>query len=98
MTNDLISAADAVVDERGFIRLLQLMALDRQDEEQKELAAPSPPYAAGANGWENGSVTAFLDAAAAWAEATQHTSNLKAGPSDIWRRAAKIIVAGAFYE
>lgn len=98
MINGLISTANAVIDERSFVRLLQLMALDRQHEEQKELAAPGPPYAAGARGWENGDVAAFLNAAAAWAEDTQHTSNLDAGPSDIWRRAAKIIVAGAFYE
>ncbi|MGY4303674.1 hypothetical protein ACVIJ6_000917 [Bradyrhizobium sp. USDA 4369] len=31
MINDLISAADAVVDEQGFIRLLQLMARDMME-------------------------------------------------------------------
>jgi hypothetical protein len=98
VVDDLVSAAQAVADERAFIRLLQMMALDRQDEQQKELASPSPPYSAGANGWENGSIEAFLDAAAAWAEATSRTTHLGAGPSDAWRRAAMIVVAGAFYE
>jgi hypothetical protein len=74
------------------------MALDRQDEQQKELAAPSSPYAAGANGRENWSIEAILEAAAAWAEATQHSSDVEAGVPEIWRRAAMIIVAGAFYE
>ncbi|MGX1163844.1 hypothetical protein AB7M16_000110 [Bradyrhizobium sp. USDA 372] len=98
MIQDLMSIADAVSDEQGFIRLLRKMAFDRGDEQQKELAGPSSPYGPGANGWENGSIEAFLEAAAAWAEATQDTSGLEAKAPDIWRRAAKIIVAGAFYE
>jgi hypothetical protein len=98
VVHDLIAAAEEVADERAFIRLLQMMALDRQDEQEKEAARASPPYSAGANGWENGSIEAFLGAAAAWAEATPHSSDVEAGAPEIWRRAAKIIVAGAFYE
>jgi hypothetical protein len=98
VVRDLISAAEAVADERAFIRLLQMMALDRQDEQQKELATPSSSYSTGATGWENGSIEAFLEAAAAWAEATSQTTNLGVGASDAWRRAAMIVVAGAFYE
>src|SRR5450755_4558618 len=96
VVRDLISAAEVVADERAFIQLLQMMALDRQDEQQKELARPSSPYSAGANGWENCSIGAFLGAAAAWAEATSRTANLGAEASDAWRRAAMIVVAGAF--
>jgi hypothetical protein len=67
VVRDLISAAEAVADERAFIHLLQMMALDREDEQQKELAIPSSPHSAGANGWENRSIETFLEAAAAWA-------------------------------
>jgi hypothetical protein len=95
---DLMAAAEAVSDERAFIRLLQAMALDRRDEERREFVAPSSPYAAGANGWENDSIKAFLEAAAAWAEDTPQATPLVAGASDIWRRAAMIIAAGASYE
>jgi hypothetical protein len=98
VVHDLIAAAEVVADERAFIRLLQSMVLDRQDEQQKELARPSSPYSAGANGWENWSIEAFLEAAAAWAEATSRTTNLGGEASDAWCRAAMIIVAGAFYE
>ena len=97
VVRDLISAAEVVADERAFIQLLQMMALDREDE-QKELARSSSPHSAGTNGWENGSIEAFLEAAAAWAEATSRTTNLGAEASDAWRRAAMIVVAGAFYE
>jgi hypothetical protein len=98
VVHDLISAAQAVTDERAFIRLLQMMAVDRQDEQQMELAKRSAPYSAGANGWDNCSIEAFLEAAAAWGEATSRTTNLGAEASDAWRRAAMIVVAGAFYE
>jgi hypothetical protein len=98
VVHDLMSLADAVSDEQCFIRLLQKMALDREDEQQKELAAPSSPYGPGAKGWQNGSIEAFLEAAAAWAEATQDTSSVEPKANDIWRRAAQIVVAGAFYE
>ena len=98
MVRDLMSLADAVSSEQSFIRLLQEMAVDRADEQEKELAALSSPYRPGANGWENSSIEAFLEAAAAWARATQDTSSLEATAPNIWRRAAQIIVAGAFYE
>jgi hypothetical protein len=95
---DLISAAEKVTDELAFLRLLRCMATDWEDERQKELAAARPPYSAGANGWENGTIGAFLEAAAAWAEASSRTANVGSDVSDAWRRAAEIMVAGAFYE
>lgn len=98
VVHDLIAAAEVVADERAFVRLLQMMALDRQEEQQRELARPSSPYSAGANSWENCSIEAFLEAAAAWAEATSRTTDLGEEASDAWRRAAMIIVAGSFYE
>ncbi len=98
MVRDLISAAEVVTDERAFIHLLQMMALDREDEQQKELARQNLPHSAGANGWENCSIETFLEAAAAWAQATSRTTKLGAEASDAWRRAAMIVAAGAFYE
>ena len=98
MVHDLMAAAEEVADERAFIRLLQLMALDWEDGRQKELVKPSAPYSAGVNGWESGSIGQFLESAAAWAEATSPSANSGPKVSDAWRRAAMILVAGAFYE
>jgi hypothetical protein len=95
---DLFSEAEKVADELAFLQLLRRMAIDWEDQRQKELATPRPPYSAGANGWENGSIGQFLEAAAAWAEATSQTASVGSEVSDVWRRAAMIIVAGAFYE
>jgi hypothetical protein len=98
VVHDLISAAEVVADERLSFDSCKMMALDRPDEQQKELARPSSSYSAGSNDWESCSIEAFLEAAAAWAEATSRTTNLGAEASDAWRRAAMIVVAGAFYE
>jgi hypothetical protein len=98
MAHDLIAAAKSVANEQAFVRLLQLMALDWKDQPQQELVKPSSPYSAGANGWENRSIGKFLESAAAWAEDTSSTAYSMSDRSDAWRRAAMIIVAGAFYE
>ncbi len=98
VVHDLIAAAEKVDDERAFIQLLQTMALDWEDQREKELVNPSSPYSAGANGWESGSIGQFLESAAAWAEDTLPTADSRPDVSDVWRRAAMIVVAGAFYE
>lgn len=98
MVHDLIAAAERVADERTFIRFLQLMALDWEDQRQKELVKPSPPYSPGANGWENDSIGHFLESAAAWVEDTSSTADSGSDVSNVWRRAANIMLAGAFYE
>ena len=98
MVHDLIAAAERVADEQAFIRLLQLMARDWEDQRQKELVMPSSPYSAGENGWESGSIGQFLESAATWAEAAPPAANSAPDVSDAWRRAAMILVAGAFYE
>jgi hypothetical protein len=98
MTVDRFAESEKVADGLAFLRLLRRMAMDWEDQRQKELATPSSPYSAGANGWESGSIGQFLEAAAAWAEDASHTANIGLQVSDAWRRAAMTIVAGAFYE
>ena len=96
--HDLMAAAEKVADEKAFIQLLHLMRDSWMDERDKELIKPSEPYSAGANGWENGSIGDFLDASAAWAEAISPEDSDGSSVSETWRRAARILVAGAFYE
>jgi len=62
----LLDALNAVHDEATFVRFLQMLGNDCEDQTQKELAKPSPAYSLGANGWENGMIGAFLESAAAW--------------------------------
>jgi len=55
--------ADIVTDEESFLTLLQALARDRADEVGNGAIRPSPPTSAGANGWENGMIEAYLDRA-----------------------------------
>jgi len=44
-----------------------------------------------ANGWENGTIEAFLDAAAAWATASKNGLEFYRKPDNPWKRCADII-------
>ena len=98
MSANLQELADAVVDERTFVRFIAALAEDWEDECRKEAEHPSSPYGPGANGWENGTIGAFLESASAWADASKQDSQFYAVPSNPWRRAAHILLAGKFYE
>ena len=94
MANTLQQKLDDVCDENTFIAFVSALSADRADEVKKEKMKPSSPYGAGANGWQNGSIEAFLDAAAAWAEFKK-----KQNPAENpWKRCAEILYAGKFYE
>ena len=95
--SDLNRLADEVYDEPSFVAFLASLASDWDDSERKEAMKPSSPYGATANGWENGSIGSFLDAASAWAGASSHHPNHEV-PENPWRRAAQILHAGKFYE
>lgn len=92
--NDLAAAVD---DETSFVAFMNALMADWEDERRKERKHPSSPHGPGANGWENGSIGAFLEAASAWAQSTagRDDSGINKNP---WRRAAQILHAGKFYE
>jgi len=96
--DDLHSLADAVTDERSFIAFLKALSDDRADEVAKDKVSPSSPYGPGANGWENGSIEAFLERAAAWAEDTFDRPQDFPRPTNPWTLCAKILVMGKYYE
>jgi hypothetical protein len=98
MSDDLHSFAQTVTDEAGFIRFLAALAADRADECTKEAANPSSPYGPGANGWENGTIDSFLEAASAWAEASIDGLPHYEKPINPWTRCAAILLMGKHYE
>ncbi len=61
---DLKALADQVVDEATLREFMIALADDWDDEREKEKVSPSSPYGPGANGWENGTISAFLERAA----------------------------------
>src|SRR6266550_1996321 len=98
MPSNLQSKLDAVCDEETLVAFVTALAADRDDEIAKEKASPSSPYGPGANGWENGTIEAFLDAAAAWATASKDGLYGYQKPENPWKRCADIIHMGKIYE
>ena len=99
MTDEnLIRCLDAIADEDGFVAFIAALAADRDDEVRKEKQRSSPPYGPGANGWENGSIEAYLGAAAAFAQDWKRNPEGLPKSDNPWRRCARIIYAGKHYE
>ena len=88
---------DAVCDEDSFVAFVVALSADRADEVQKEKKSLPSPYGAGADGWENGSIEAFLDAASAWADDWKKSPQYRS-PTNPWKRCAEILYAGKYYE
>jgi len=95
---DLHALAERVDDEASLLRFIAALSEDWEDERRKEAVSPSSPYGPGANGWENGTIGAFLERAGSWAEATSQGTEFYAPPTNAWRRVADILLAGKFYE
>jgi len=90
--------ADQVTDEASFLSFIRALARDRADEVRKEAISPSHPFSAGVNGWQNGSIETFLDAAHEWGESSVDGLQHYRHPRNPWTRAAHIIAAGKYYE
>ena len=93
MLANLDELLEAVCDEESFVAFLAALGADRADEEQKEKQNPS--YASGANGWENETIEAFLEAATAWAEASKNGLPLLPKSTNPWRRCADTPTSGS---
>ncbi len=107
-TNDDVEAKteellQSVYDRDSFLVFLRQLYDDWEDSIAKEREHPSNPYDSGANGWQNGSVGAFLEAALAWAETCAERNDkglpyptLSREPS--WESFAYVLMAGKTYE
>ncbi len=98
MKIDLMQIIENVQDEESFICFLHSLMNDRLNELKKEKEFPSSPYGPGATGWQNSTIEDFIESAIAWANDTRGNSEHYTGPSNPWKRAAQIILAGKTYE
>ena len=87
---------DNVKDFNSFIAFVEWLASDRADEVQKERLTPSHAIGPGANGWENSTIEAFLEAAVACAIDARNKSGHAPEPS--WREFAGFLHGGKIYE
>lgn len=98
MTRDLDALLDQVNNEASFIAFVDALAADFEEEQEIERTTPSSSYSSGALGWENGTVSAMLGAAAAWGNSTAMNPSNKTASQNPWHRCAHILYAGKFYE
>lgn len=91
-------ALEKVVDEWTFVEFLIALAADREDAVAKEQKHPSSPWGPGHGGWENRTIEAFLEAAAAWAMDSDGAPYLPPKATNPWRRCADILAAAKIYE
>ncbi len=87
---------DDVNDFASFIKFVNWLASDRADEVAKERVAPSHPMGPGINGWENSTIEAFLEAAAACAADSRDKTGHE--PEPTWREFAQFLLGGKIYE
>lgn len=90
---DLNEQLDKVNSKDSFLQFAKALKEDKIDEDEKEKAQPSSAYSSGANGWENGSITTFLDAIEAFGKDSEL---IKEEPN--WKNFALLLYGGKFYE
>jgi hypothetical protein len=84
---------EKVNSKQTFIEFVAALENDRAEEVEKEKSKKSSPFGPGANGWQNGTIENFLDAAHAFAQDSPLISEI---PD--WKSFALILYAGKFYE
>jgi len=95
---ELHELADGVCDQRSFLQFVRALVADREDEIIKGREKPSSPYGPGANGWENGTIEAFLDAALRWAEDSEFGKSERVPDQNPWRQFSIFLYCGKTYE
>jgi len=91
---DPYESLERVKDRATFLDFVQALIDDRRDEVAK---GSEQPFGHGANGWENGTIEGYLDAALAWAKDSLGQENgLPEQPS--WQAFATFLYVGKIYE
>jgi len=94
--DELNKLLERVIDRKSFLDFVKALIRDREDEIEKEKESPSNPYGLGANGWENGTIEAYLESSVAWTEDSiggEHEL-----PEASWKSLARFLYAGKYYE
>lgn len=85
---DLVETVDSRDSFLEFLRALE----DREDEDSKEKIAPSSPYSSGVNGWQNQTISEYLESMFGWLEDSEVEEELS------WKLIAKMLYMGKIYE
>jgi hypothetical protein len=99
-SDEVIEAAlSKVCDERTFISFLGVLAQDWEDDASKSKRFELDTHGPSINGWENGTIGAFLEAAnGAGLDCLAEADGVELSVAEVWQRAALIIARGKSYE
>src|SRR4051794_6969441 len=95
---------EQIHDQESFFAFVRALIADWNDEQIRAKLNPSSPYGPGANGWENGSIGSYLDAALRCAEAWRGRNDettghpLGMGEEASWKGFAWFLLMGKYYE
>jgi len=84
---------EKVNSKETFFQFVKALKEDKIEEDEKEKTSPSSPYGPGTNGWENGTISTFLDAVEAYGK---DSDLIKEEPN--WKSFALLLYAGKIYE
>jgi hypothetical protein len=84
---------EQVCDRESFLRFVLELSNDSEQAEKLEKEDPEKYRYSGANGWENGSISRYLESAVAWAN---DSKKLDEEPS--WKSFAVFLYCGKIYE
>ncbi len=83
MKTDLYQLANSVETEQDFLDFVYELMQDRNDDENVNQSSPNDSEI---NGWENGNIVSFLDAALAWGQASINGLELHEKPTNPWKK------------
>ena len=91
---DLTKQLNQVHDEASFLEFVRALKANRDADDVASVDA----FGRGEKGWENHSISDFLGAALAWAEASNFGLNQGLDDSNLWKRFAVFLHCGKIYE
>lgn len=93
-----VEALEHVHDMESFFEFVRALIQDRQAAAAAERENPAPPYGPDAGGWENTSISDYLEAALAWAESTSMGTSQGIPEPLSWKAFAVFLYVGKIYE
>ncbi len=95
---ELHEQIETVADAQSFLAFVRALQLDRVASVAAEAKAGSSAFGPDAGGWENTSIENFLEAAIAWADATDFGVTQGLAVENPWKRFAVFLYCGKIYE
>jgi hypothetical protein len=95
---ELYELVEAVSDEKSFLAFVHALREDRELAAEAEKASPSGVYGPAQRGWENTTIESFLEAAHAWAEASEFGARQDLSKASPWKKFAVFLYCGKIYE